>query len=53
MLAGNVLAIPALALPGRIERGLPTGVQLYADLWREDLCLTAGAVLKRAGFSAA
>jgi amidase len=35
----NVLGIPAAALPMGVADGLPTGVQIYADRWREDLCL--------------
>jgi amidase len=43
----NVLGFPALALPmGTVER-LPTGIQIYADLWREDLCLAAAEIIER------
>jgi amidase len=42
----NVLGLPALALPTGVAGGLPTGVQIYADLWREDLCLEAGEVIE-------
>mgnify|MGYP000709673346 CR=1 FL=1 len=38
---GNVLGLPSVALPTGVADGLPTGVQIYADLWREDLCLEA------------
>jgi amidase len=45
---GNLLGLPSVVLPtGRVE-GLPTGVQVYADLWREDLCLDAAEVIERA-----
>ena len=37
----NVLGLPSVALATGVADGLPTGVQVYADLWREDLCLTA------------
>ncbi|MDZ7683909.1 MAG: amidase family protein [Gammaproteobacteria bacterium] len=36
---GNLLGIPAVALPMGISEGLPTGIQIYADRWREDVCL--------------
>ena len=42
----NVLGLPAVALPTGVADGLPTGVQVYADLWREDLCLEAAAVIE-------
>ena len=38
---GNLLGLPAVALPMGVVDGLPTGVQIYADRWREDLCLDA------------
>ena len=43
---GNVLGIPAVALPMGVADGLPTGIQIYADLWREDLCLAAAAIVE-------
>ena len=46
---GNVLGLPSVALPAGITGGLPTGIQIYADLWREDLCLAA-AEIAEAGF---
>jgi amidase len=45
---GNLLGIPAVALPMGVADGLPTGVQIYADLWREDLCLHAAAEIEKA-----
>jgi amidase len=44
---GNGLGIPGLALPMGVADGLATGVQIYADLWREDLCLLAGECIER------
>jgi amidase len=45
-----VLGLPALAVPTGIVDGLPTGVQLMAARFREDLCLAAGEALEaRAG----
>jgi amidase len=43
---GNVLGIPSLALPMGFADGLPTSVLIYADLWREDLCLEAATVIE-------
>ncbi len=45
---GNVLGIPAVALPTGIADGLPTGIQVYADLYREDLCLHAAGIIEAA-----
>jgi amidase len=42
----NVLGIPALALPMGVSEGLPTGVQVYADRWREDLCLLGAEMIE-------
>lgn len=39
----NALGLPALAMTTTVIDGLPAGVQVYADHWREDLCLDAGA----------
>jgi amidase len=35
-----------VALPTGVADGVPTGVQVYADLWREDLCLEAAEVIE-------
>jgi len=43
---GNLLGIPSVALPTGAAGGLPTGIQVYADLWREDLCLEAAAIVE-------
>ena len=43
---GNVLGIPCLALPMGVADGLPTGIQIYSDLWREDLCLAAAELIE-------
>lgn len=43
---GNVLGLPSVALPMGTDDGLPTGVQVYADLWREDLCLEAAQAIE-------
>jgi amidase len=43
----NLLGIPAVALPMGVVDGIPTGIQIYADLWREDLCLEAAETIER------
>ena len=43
---GNVLGIPAVALPTGVADGLATGIQVYADLYREDLCLMAAQAIE-------
>jgi amidase len=45
---GNVLGLPSVALPMGVADGLPTGIQIYADLWREDLCLEAASLIETA-----
>ena len=43
---GNVLGIPGVALPTGVADGLATGVQVYAELYREDLCLMAAEAIE-------
>ncbi|MCP5198755.1 MAG: indole acetimide hydrolase [Gammaproteobacteria bacterium] len=45
---GNLLGLPAVALPMDVTDGLPSGVQIYAERWREDLCLEAASVIEAA-----
>jgi amidase len=45
---GNVLGLPCVTVPTGFAQGLPTSVQIYADLWREDLCLAAAEVVESA-----
>jgi len=45
---GNVLGIPGLALPTGVADGLATGIQVYAELYREDLCLMAAEIIEAA-----
>jgi amidase len=51
ILPGNALSLPVVALPMGLSDGLPVGIQIYADLWREDLCLEAAATLERRSVS--
>lgn len=44
---GNLLGIPSCAVPTGVSNGLPTGVQVYADLWRDDLALDAAELIER------
>jgi amidase len=43
---GNLLGIPSVALPMGVADGLPTGVQVYAERWREDLCLDVASLIE-------
>ena len=44
----NVLGIPSAAVPTGIVDDLPTGVQVYADRWRDDLSLTGAEIIESA-----
>ena len=44
----NLLGLPALAVPTGVANGLPQGVQVIGDRYREDLCLRAGRVIEAA-----
>jgi amidase len=43
---GNLLGLPSVAVPTGVANGLPTGVQIYAERWREDLALAAAAAVE-------
>ena len=46
---GNVLGFPSTAVPTGIgDDGLPLGVQVYADLWRDDLSLEGAQAVEDA-----
>ena len=46
VLAVNALGLPACAVPVGTANGLPQGVQLIGDRYREDLCLTAAEAIE-------
>lgn len=48
LVAVNLLGLPALAVPTGIQDGLPQGVQVIGDRYREDLCLAAGKAIEAA-----
>lgn len=41
-----LLGLPAVSVPTGLEAGLPTGVQLIASRFREDLVLDAAQVIE-------
>ncbi len=43
---GNALGLPSVALPTGIAGELPTGIQVYAELYRDDLCLWASELIE-------
>jgi amidase len=43
---GNLLGLPSVAMPIGVADGLPTGVQVYAQRWREDVALDAAGVIE-------
>ena len=48
LLAPALLGLPGLSVPTGMAGGLPAGVQLVADRFREDRLLAAGQVIERA-----
>ena len=44
---GNCLGLPSVALPMGVDNGLPTGIQIYSEMYREDLCLHAAALIQK------
>lgn len=47
----NLLGLPASAVPTGTHDGLPTGVQVIADKWREDLVLDAASIIENSAGS--
>ena len=44
---GNCLGIPAISLPMESYDGIPTGVQIYSDIYRDQYCLVAAEIIER------
>ena len=44
---GNCLGLPSVALPMGVADGIPTGIQIYSELYREDLCLLASEIIEK------
>jgi len=44
----SFLGLPAVSVPTGLSDGLPTGVQIIAGTFREDLCLDAAQVIENA-----
>jgi amidase len=42
-----LLGLPAISISTGVKNGIPSGVQLVAAPWREDICLAAGEVLEQ------
>ena len=42
----NLLGLPAAAVPTGLADGLPTGVQVIGNRFREDLCLAAAEAIE-------
>ena len=42
----NCLGIPSVALPMGVDNGLPTGIQIYSEMYREDICLLASELIQ-------
>ena len=48
----NCLGIPSVALPMGVDNGLPTGIQIYSEMYREDICLHASELIQEEFFLA-
>jgi Asp-tRNA(Asn)/Glu-tRNA(Gln) amidotransferase A subunit family amidase len=44
---GYFLGLPSPCLPTSIADDLPTGAQIYADKWREGMCLEGAAIIEK------
>ena len=48
VLPANLLGLPAACVATGVSNGLPTGVQVMGDMFREDVCLDAAEVIESA-----
>ena len=46
VLPANLLGLPAACVATGVANGLPTGVQVMGDMFREDVCLDAAEVIE-------
>ena len=42
----NLMGLPAAAVPTGVHNGIPTGVQVLADRWRDDLSLQGAGIIE-------
>jgi len=49
----SFIGLPVVAVPVRLDAGLPLGVQVIAAPWREDLALRVARQLERDGICTA
>jgi amidase len=47
VLPANLLGLPAACVPVGLANGMPTGVQVIGDLFRDDLCLNAAEAIEQ------
>ncbi|HTT58552.1 MAG TPA: amidase [Acidimicrobiales bacterium] len=47
VLPANLLGLPVACVPVGFAKGLPSGVQVIGDLFREDLCLNAAEAIEQ------
>lgn len=48
VLPANLMGLPVVCVPTGLAGGMPTGVQVIADRFREDLCLEAAGAIEAA-----
>ncbi|MBN2738080.1 MAG: DUF2239 family protein [Spirochaetales bacterium] len=46
--ASSFIGVPAVAVPTGLENSMPTGVQIIAAMYQENMCLEAAAVIENA-----
>ena len=43
----HLLGISATVVQTRVADGLPASIQIYADMWREDICLEVAGIVEQ------